>query len=75
MGEGKIDFYDMKHIFLEAGRNASVKHIKEVFKSLEGDVTKGIGFKDFMGVLTDNSLFLGNELAEFRRLIIDLAVS
>ena len=75
LGSGKIDFYDMKQVFLDAGHDGSSKHVKEVFKSLEGDVTKGINFKDFMGMLTDNSLFLGNELGEFRRLILSLAVS
>ena len=75
LSDGMIYFGEMKKAFLEAGHDGSYKHVKEIFKSLEGDVTKGINFKDFMGMLTDNSMFLGNELDEFKRLVIAIAVS
>lgn len=74
MNDGKINFAEMKRTFIDAGHDGSSKHVKEIFKSLEGDVTKGISFKDFMGMLTDNNLFLGNELEEFKRLILTIAV-
>lgn len=75
MYDGMISFGEMKRAFIEAGHDGSSKHVKEIFKSLEGDVARGISFKDFMGMLTDNSLFLGNELEEFKRLIMSIAVS
>jgi hypothetical protein len=63
---GGIDLKEMKHAIIELGLDGRNTLIKEIFRLLDGDLSREIDFNEFL-VMMSNPMILGNDLTQFRQ--------